>query len=290
MLGVLLYHLGSFFSRVLPGDIPQTIARILGEASWLTRVRTRRVIRDNLRRVHRNELSEAELSRCVRRTILNFARCIQIFLELPSMKWEDVRERCDFSEFLAEAEAIDGPFIVTTAHVGPWELGGYCLSRMGYRLHTVALDHPSRHVTRFFSRRRAMFGIHAYPLKHSFPRLVSAIEAGDCVALIVDRAYGNARQRATFFGVTRDFPLGHAILSVRTGAPVMVGAIVLDGYGRFRYVHGGTHRPDPGLEEPERIGRLQQACLSDLEPIVRRHSDQWFHFRRLEARGGRGGA
>lgn len=289
MLGALLYHLGSFFARILPGDVPRRVACVIGRASWLTRVRTRRVVRRNLRIVHGETASDEDLSALVRSTILNFATCIGIFLELPSMDWEDVRSRCDFTEFEAAMETIDGPFIITTAHVGPWELGGYCLSRMGYRVHTVALDHPSRYVTRFFSRRRAMFGIQAYPLKNSFARLEEAIAAGDCVALIVDRAYGNARQSATFFGVSRDFPLGHAILSTRTGAPVLTGAIVLDGKRRYRYVHGGAHYPDGSLAPEENIGRLQQACLRDLEPIVRRYSDQWFHFRDLGARRRRHG-
>ena len=290
MLGVLLYHLGSYFSRILPGRIPQFIARIIGEVSYVLRVRTRHVIHYNLRRVHGPDLDPVRERTLVKRTILNFATCIQVFLELPSMAWEDIGPRCDFSEFLAAIDEVDGPFIVATAHIGPWELGGYCLSRMGYRIHTVALDHPSRYVTRFFSQRRAMFGIHAYPLKNSFHRLSDALDAGDCVALIVDRAYGNARCPATLFGVTRDFPLGHAILSVRTGAPVLSGAFVIDSGDRFRYVHGGIHRPDPALPEPERIARLQQECLTALEPMVREHSDQWFHFRRLEPAGERNGA
>lgn len=288
MLGVILYHLGSYFSRILPGGLPRAIARVIGEVSWVCRVTTRRVIRHNLRLIHGADIPRAELRRLTHSTIINFAACIQIFLELPSMRWEDVRTRCDFDEFFSAVEGIDGPFIVATAHVGPWELGGYCLSRLGYDLHTVALDHPSRYVTRFFSRRRALFGIHAYPLKNSFPRLVEALGRGACVALIVDRAYGNARAPATLFGVTRDFPLGHAILAARCNVPVLTGAIVLAPGGRFRYVHGGIHHPDPSLAEDDRIAAVLQGCLEDLEPIVRAHSDQWFHFRRLRPGGRRG--
>lgn len=284
MLGVLLYHLGSFFSRILPGNIPQGIARIIGEVSWIVRFGTRRVIECNMRLIHGADTPRSELRRRARFTILNFAKCIQIFLELPSLDWEDLERKSDFSEFFAALERMDepGPFVVATAHLGPWELGGYCLSRLGYPLHTVALDHPSRHVTQFFSERRALLGIHAYPLADSFPRLVEALKGGDCVALLVDRAYGRARCPAELFGVEKDFPLGHAILAVRCGVPVITGGIVLNGEGGFRYVHGSIRRPDPTLDEQERIEALQRTVLSDLEPIIRAHSEQWFHFRRLE--------
>jgi len=284
MLGALLYHLGSYFARVLPGRVPRRIAWMIGMVNWVLRLKTRRVVAHNLRLAAGGDIPPRELRRRVRRTVLNFAECIEIFLELPSMEWEDLERRCDLSEFHRAVEVLGGSraFVVAAAHVGPWELGGYCLSRLGYPLHTVALDHPSRHVTRFFSRRRARLGIQAYPLKDSFHKLEDALERGECVGLLVDRAYGNARLPATLFGVEKDFPLGHAILAVRKQVPVLVGGLVLDGDG-FRYVHGGTHFPDPALEVDERIARIQRACLADLEGIIRAHSDQWFHFRRLEA-------
>jgi lauroyl/myristoyl acyltransferase len=281
MLGAILYKLGSFFSHTLPGGVPQAIARFIGEINWVFRIRTRRVIAHNQRLVLGANAPSREVRRAARRTILNFASCIQIFLELPWMRWEELSERVDLGGFIEAAGEVDGPFVMTTAHIGPWELGGYCMSRLGFPLNTVALDHPSPHVTRFFSERRAYLGIRAHPLEGSFHELVDALKRGEYVALLIDRAYGNARAAASLFGVERDFPLGHAVLAVRCDVPVLTGALVLDGRGGFRYVHGGTHRPDPGLPENERILKLHQDCLRDLEPIIREHHDQWFQFRRL---------
>lgn len=286
MLGVLLYHLGAFFSRVLPAPIPQGIARALGEVNWVFRWRTHRVIADNLRRAHPGA-SRRVIRQLAHATVINFARSIQVFLELPFMSWEDVRGRVDFSEFFRAVDALprkDTGFVMASAHVGPWELGGYCLSQLGYQVYTVALDHPSVYVTKFFSDRRARFGIHAFPLEHSFHKLRAALEQGHCVGLLIDRTYGNARRRDTLFGVEREFPLGHALLAARAGVPVFVGVIVFDGRRRFRYVHGGTHIPDPSLDEDERAYALHAACLRDLEGLIRTHSNQWFHFRRLAPR------
>jgi lauroyl/myristoyl acyltransferase len=142
----------------------------------------------------------------------------------------------------------------------------------------VALDHPSAAVTKFFSDRRDYVGVRAHPLGSSFSELVDAVNQRDCVALLIDRAYGKARKSSLFFGVTKDFPLGHLVLSARTGAPILTGALVFDGKDRFRYVRGGTHWPDEGLDEFDRLDALQEKCVRDLERIIQAHTEQWFHF------------
>ena len=68
------------------------------------------------------------------------------------------------------------------------------------------------------------------------------------------------------------------MLAARSNAPVMTGVLVFDGPKRFRYVHGGTHFPGDYEDEFEKLERLQEECLRDLERLIRAHSEQWFHF------------
>jgi lauroyl/myristoyl acyltransferase len=236
-----------------------------------------------MRIIHRGELSEREVRRRSRRVVMNFARAIQLFLEMPFLEWEDMRARCDMSEFDAAVEALgpDRPFIIASGHIGPWELGGYYLSHKGFVVNTVALEHPSREVTGFYSERRSLLGIHAYPMDGAFHLLKAGLDRGECVALLIDRAYGKVSKRFTLFGQEREFPLGHLVLALRCNVPVLTGALLFDGKERFRYVHGGTHWPDNSEGEFERLEELQDRCLRDLERIIREHSDQWCHFRPL---------
>ena len=279
MLTALPYHLGAFFARFAPDWVCNGITWSLAEANWRLRPGTRRLVDDNLRIIH-PEWSDAERGRAARRVVHNFARSILLFLQMPFLDPKELFARCDLARLREEIDRL-GPgsaFIIATAHLGPWELGGYCLAHLGHRVHTVALDHPSARVTKFFSDRRAYLGLQAHPLTGSFPRLKEAVDRGECVALLIDRAYGNARKRFTFFGVETEFPLGHLVLSARARVPVLTGALVFDGKDRFRYVHGGTYRPDEELDEFEKLEALQAQCLRDLENIIRAYSDQWFHF------------
>ncbi len=279
MLQAIPYHLGAFFARFTPDWFCRGITWTLGEINWWLRPHTRHTVRENLRVIH-PEWTEGERRRAAYRVVHNFARSILLFLQLPFFDPDELFDRIDMSELRAALEALGDQraFIVATAHVGPWELGGFALTRMGYATHTVALDHPSARVTKFYSDRRAYVGVRAHPLSGSFPALKEAIVRGECVALMIDRAYGKAKKRFTMFGVATEFPLGHLVLAARGKAPVLTGVLVFDGPKRFRYVHGGTHFPEDHEDEFEKLERLQEDCLRDLEGLIRAYSDQWFHF------------
>jgi lauroyl/myristoyl acyltransferase len=283
MISAIPYHLGAFFARFLPDRFSRAIGWTLGEVNWWVRPRTRRLMDENLRLIH-PEWDARQRRRAARRTVHNFAQSIRLFLQMPFLDPDELFARCDVSELRAEIERLgpERPFIVASAHIGPWELGGYCLSRMGHAIHTVALDHPTRQVTDFYSARREYLGIHAHPMGESFMALKEAMDRGESVALLVDRAYGKAKKRFAIFGVASEFPLGHLVLSARCNAPVITGALVFDGPERFKYVHGGTHLPEDNEDEFEKLERLQERCLRDLERIIREYTDQWFHFIPLE--------
>jgi KDO2-lipid IV(A) lauroyltransferase len=284
MLAYGLYKAGSFFARVLPLRIQEAITWVIGQASCLVRLGTRRNVEHNLEIIHGGGLTKRELRRMSRRVIMNFSRAIMVLLKLPTYRWEELRDRIDMSGFeSAVAELGERPaFLVASLHMGPWELGGLCLSRMGYKLHTPALDHPSENVTRFFDQRRRSIGVINHPLRNSYSILKEALENGDCVGLLVDRAYGATHKRFEFFGVQQPFPLGHLVLSASTGVPIITGALVFDRGDRFKFVYSGLHfPPTDGKEDLDKLEALQAECLRDFEKVIVEYSDQWFQFERL---------
>lgn len=284
MLAALFYHLGAFFARRLPRPGARAAARAIGEVNALVRRRTRRVVAANLRAVDPS-LDAVAARRASRRVILAFAQAIRVFLELPFLRWERERDRFDLSALEPVLAAIgagpgDGrPFVLASAHLGPWELGGWVLASLGLRVHTVALDHPSRAVTRFYSDRRERVGVHAVSPRGALRHLAIALRPGACVALLVDRDVGGGGVPVRWFDRRRTLPAGAAVLAVRRGVPVVVGALVFDGPERYRYVHGGTHDPSAYAgDEAARVRALHADCVADLERLIRAHPEQWFEF------------
>ena len=195
MLQAIPYHLGAFFCRFTPDWFCRGITWTLGEINWRLRPGTRRTVRENLRIIH-PEWSERERRRVSRQVVHNFANSILLFLQLPFFDPEELFARIDVSAFRAELEKLGEKraLIVATAHLGPWELGGFALTHMGYTVHTVALDHRSPQVTKFYSDRRAYVGVHAHQQAGSISILREAIKRGEAVALMIDRAYGKGEE------------------------------------------------------------------------------------------------
>jgi lauroyl/myristoyl acyltransferase len=266
---------------VLPWKLPETIAWTIGQFSCLFRRKTRRNVEHNLGIIHGESLSPGQRRRMSRRVVMNFSRAILVFLKLPNYEWPEIRDRVDMSDLEAVLASLgERPaFLLASLHMGPWEVGGLCLSRRGYKLHTVALDHPTRQVTDFFDHRRRRIGVINHPMRKSYGALKEALEGGDCVALLVDRAYRASSKRFRFFGVDQKFPMGYLMLAGSTGVPIITGALVFADGDRVRYVQGGVHHPPPeGTRDIDKLEELQEACLRDFEEIIRKHSDQWFHF------------
>ncbi|MCK5619238.1 MAG: lysophospholipid acyltransferase family protein [Candidatus Krumholzibacteria bacterium] len=279
-----LYKAGSFFARVLPLRISEAITWTIGQVSCLVRLGTRRNVEHNLKIIHGGGLTKRELRRMSRRVVMNFSRTIMVLLKLPAYRWEEIRERIDMSELESAIASLgERPaFLAASLHMGPWELGGLCLSRTGHKMHTVSLDHPSVNVTRFFDQRRRSIGVINHPMRKSYTILKEALEKGDCVGLLVDRAYGATHKRFEFFGAQQPFPLGHLFLSASTGVPIITCALVFDRGDRFKFVYGGLHfPPTEGTEDLDKLEELQAECLRDFEKIIREYSDQWFLFERL---------
>ena len=287
MLSSFFYKLGAYWAVRLPRRLCEWITCFLADLYHLFQFNRRRIVGENLRLIHENRLTRRERRRSVRRVFRHFARSILFFLQLPRMDLEEFRRARGNEDFkrLAEELGRTGGFVIVTAHLGPWEMGGVWLAVSGLKVNTVALNHPAGAVTAFFNQRRELSGLAIHPPRGSFDALAAALDKRECVALLVDRDYGAASRDCEWFGVSRPMPIGHLLLAHRCRVPLLTGAFVFDPGGGFRYVVKNMYRPEPELEEEAMIGRLQRKVLSDLEDLVRTYSDQWFQFFPLSRKG-----
>ncbi len=283
MINYLSYKLGGFLAHHLPVRLSESITSF-GARQYHRYGPSRRVVPANLRIVMGRDAGEEEIYAATKRVFANFAQSIYCLLRLPYITREEIDRRCDYDgiEKVTSRLRESGGFIIAGPHVGPWELGGACLSGLGNRIHTVALEHPSAKVTEFFDERRRTVGIQCYPIGKSFLPLRNALERGDCVALLVDRAYGKSKRPYRLFGRKINLSTGYATLAVRCGVPILITLCVFAPDNRFKFVFAGPHYPDPALDEEAAVERLHAQCLRDMERFIRAYVDQWFNFERLD--------
>jgi KDO2-lipid IV(A) lauroyltransferase len=106
------------------------------------------------------------------------------------------------------------------------------------------------------------------------------LKSGDVLLLVADRVIGDTSDsiELPFCEGRRAVPRGPAVLSLATGAPIVVGMAVRtpDGPRRYRIVLEPPIMPDG--TEPDAASTLTRKVTDRLAAAVREYPDQWFVF------------
>ncbi len=156
-----------------------------------------------------------------------YARYWHESFRAPLMSAEEVDRR-----FLMEGnEAIDRALeagkgcITTLPHMGNWDVAGRWVSARYPRLASVAEDLKPRRLTELFAEHRRALGMRIVPLAPTGnvgQQLASLLADNWIVALVADRNFAGRGVEVEMFGRTRRLPAGPAMLSITSGAPLLV--------------------------------------------------------------------
>lgn len=218
----------------------------------------------------------------VREVFRNFARYLCEFFSAHHAHQTTVV--LQHPERLQQAAAAGRGVIIMSAHLGNWEIGGMILSRLGYTISAVVLPHVNRRVDRLFNAQRRRCGLGAIPLG---PRAAHAamgqLRRGELLAVLGDREFGHNGMLVSFCGHQVTMPRGPALLSVRTGAPLVPTFLTREGPRQFRLAFEEPCWPSPTAAHQEEIERLTAASTAAIERSVRQCPTQWVMFQPCNA-------
>jgi KDO2-lipid IV(A) lauroyltransferase len=223
--------------------------------------------------------SRQERGRVVRKMMASYNRMLFEFFRLPHMERRELLSRVDVvgREHLERAVERGRGVVLTSTHVGNWELAAVVLAHWGYTLHAVAGVQLNRWLTSAVRETKSELAIHTVSPEDGFRKLLRALEHNDLVALMVDGDIYRHGTRVEMFGRETSFPAGPAALSQRTGAPIICGFCERLPGGRFRIMM------EPALD-PEQFAdtaALHAAVAAHSERHIRDHVEQWCIFRPL---------
>src|SRR5579862_1932254 len=145
-----VYLVMRFFVCVIQA-MPLTVGQWLaGGLAWLVHAvdkRHRLVARDNLREAFKGQYSDAELDEMVRAVFRHFCTLVIEIIHLPRcvhpQNWQEYLELPQGKE-LVDALLSRRSVMFVTAHFGNWELAGFMLGALGFKIHAIArtLDNP----------------------------------------------------------------------------------------------------------------------------------------------------
>jgi KDO2-lipid IV(A) lauroyltransferase len=126
----------------------------------------------------------------------------------------------------------------------------------------------------YFDHVRFELGVTIVPATDAAASLIAALGRGEAVAIVADRNIVGSGVKVELFGGPARLPIGPAVLSVQTGAPIYLQAIERTGPGEWM---GHTVRigPSPGLSRREATRSIIEQEARIFERIVARAPEQW---------------
>ncbi len=270
--------LGWIFVR-LPRRLLMACFGALGVAAWMLGLR-RRVVLENLRLAF-PEKTEAERRAIGRACFRHLGEMVPEFLRvpyLPRAAIEQIFEYDGWENFLA-AQAEGKGVIACTAHFGHFDLLAAAHNLRGVPMTTIS----RKMQLGLWKGTRARAGVQEIYVHHgdAFQAASKALRAGRVLGYVIDQSEPNRSAIfPRFFGVPVATSATPAVLSRRTGAPVVFTLSVPLPGGRPQVVIQGPLRPpDTGDREADATAFLQD--LNDrLEAWIRRHPEQWYWLHR----------
>ncbi len=255
------------FSRTVAGPILYTVLP-----------RARRHGRANLDLAFGNALTEADKKRILQQMFGHLAQNASEFVFYSSLGTPALQSIADEAsqQVLREINGAGTPVIFVTAHLGNWELLGLSGGGCSLRLNTVARPLDNARLNRWIASRRELGPQRMCPTKGAPAILVKAIGRGEAVVLLADQNQRKHGVFVDFFGVPAATTGTPALLSLRTGAPVVAACLVRDGGPlRFRACFAPPIYPQPGEPREDEVRRITQSFTRTLETWISQYPDQW---------------
>ena len=240
----------------------------------------RNVARENLARAF-PQLEPAARARILREHYRELGRvCIEYarLAELSRAAEGEVLTRIEGLEHLMRARDEGRGAILLTGHFGSFELLGAWLARY----HPVdfvvqTLSNPG--MDAWIRAERSAAGVGQIPIGAGMRGALAALRANRWVAMLADQDARSHGVFVPFFGRLASTPVGPASLSLRTGAPIVMGF--------DRRLPDGRHvlvvEPAVTITDPEASDaalRLTAAHTARLEARVREQPESWFWLHR----------
>jgi len=275
---VLLVPMGLVLAY-LPPRIGLWFGRGIGELAWVLLRGRQAVALENLARAFGSErggLARRSIGRgSFGHLGMNFVEACVFFFRPPSALLSRVEIR---GQAHLEAAAAHGRgILLLTAHYGNWELlaASHALTPFALSVVMRPLDHPL--LDRVVARFRERSGVELITKRRGLRDVLEALRRGRMVGILLDQNASRGQGVfAPFFGVPASTSKSLAVISLRTGAPVIPVFIRRQPDGRHRVEIEPAVPPPPDGDVVAYTASFNRA----IEAAIRQAPEQWFWLHR----------
>jgi lauroyl/myristoyl acyltransferase len=199
------------------------------------------------------------------------------FFRLPRLERDELLRSVEVvgHQHVLDALQRGKGLIITSSHIGNWELGAVVLAHLGHQVHAVAGVQLGRWLAPAVRDAKSELAVHTIRPEDGYRKLWRALSRNDLLALMVDGDIFGQGVALSFFDRDVRWPAGPGVLSKRTGAPVVSGYCQRLAPGKFRVVL--EPMLDPDCYDTD--AALNGAIAATTQRQIRENIRQWCIFR-----------
>lgn len=243
--------------------------------------------RANLRRSF-PDWPEERVEACAKASMQHLVRFALEMLYTPrlihSNNWADRLHTGRLGEALTILNS-GKPAILVTGHFGNFEMLGYAMATLGYKIHAIARPLDNRLVHDWVLGVRELKGLTIISKHKATEQMPAVMESGGALAIVADQNARNGLQ-VPFMGRLASSYKSVALMARRYRAPIICGYAMRRG-DRFAYEFGTTDviYPEEWEEQRDSLYYITARYTRALELAARMQPDQyWWMHRRWKTR------
>ncbi len=279
------YRFAAFTCPLLPARLGYWLFARFGDLAFLFAVQKQGTYFYNLRRVLGDQATSAQINAVARRGFQNLLKNYFDLFRWHRMTKDELRKQLAGMygfERLENALNQGKGLIAGSGHFGAWDLVINLAAVYLNRKIIVPNERikPEKLFQYILALRRSQ-GIEMVPLDVAPRALIKALRDKKMVGLAYDRDITQTGPIVTFFGEPAQMPDGAVQLSLKYGAPVIVGFSVRQPDNRCAvYIEPAMEFENTGNAARD-IRAGVQRIAAVLERYIRQYPDQWLMFQKI---------
>jgi KDO2-lipid IV(A) lauroyltransferase len=266
--------------RLLPSDTLIPISKFLGAAVYCLIKKYRERVIQNLTLAFGKEKDSQEILRLAREVFFNFTLTPleSVYSLVHPFKQFLLRIDIEGEEHLRSALAQKKGVIALGAHIGPFTLVGPRLTPEGYRFNFMYNEGNYPKLWKRLGDSQRTLGqnpIALKPITTSLKKSLNCLRRNEILYLIADEQQRRGGVPIPFFGQVAFTPTGPAILSLKTGAPILPMFILRENNIPKRLVIGPPITIERTTDFKKDIETLTAKFTRVIEGAVRQYPEQW---------------
>ncbi|OED37472.1 hypothetical protein AB834_01725 [PVC group bacterium (ex Bugula neritina AB1)] len=282
----LIFRTIKFFLKKLPYFLNRAFGIFLGKVSWKVLKSRRSYVIDNLRKSSLFDPNHPEEVEAIAKKVfteagITLTECL--CLEKFTKAWKN-RLSYDLKDFEnAKKTAKERGLIIVAHHWGNWELLSMVLSKISPNTLAVGQTIKNPFINSWVKKMREKFFTNVSNKKDFLSQALKTLKKKGLVTILVDQNAGDHGIPISFMGRKAQSFTTHAILSIKTNAPLLLVYNQRDKNGYHTVDFSLMIYPEnfsSAKDKKSAIIDMTQLCLDSLESKIKETPERWFWFHR----------